>query len=120
MNNTSTDLSAEKKELQTISLKINNSVKGILSDIEIPELTNKLDHLRIGKSELEDIIARNELCKKKIDREKLLALLKESKEKIESDTKSVIKCHITELYAHKDGTVSVNMGVHTTTSNCIF
>ncbi|MCI1958149.1 MAG: recombinase family protein [Clostridia bacterium] len=112
VNDASADLSKEKKELNDINVKIENGVKAVLSGMNIPELEQELDRLRVRKSELEDIINRNESSKKTISKKKLVALMKDAAENIDKNIKTVIRNHVTKIYAHADGTFTVNIGVH--------
>lgn len=112
INVTSVDLSSEKKELNNIETKIKNGVDAVLSGVKIPELEEELDRLRVRKSELEDIIIRNSGQKNVVDKNKLIKLFQESAQEMDTNIKSVIRNHVTKIYAHADGTVSVNIGVH--------
>lgn len=112
VNNASPDLSREKKELAEITMQINNGMKAILKGIDFPELEDEISRLRVRKSELEDIIARNEANKRKVDKNKIAELFRKSVESWDVDLKNIIKCHITKIYANIDGSYTVNVGVH--------
>lgn len=112
VNSASKDLSVEKKELSSINTKIQNGMNAILNGMEFPELQDEISRLRIRKSELEDIIARNENSATKLDKNKLVALFNTSLEEWDTDLKNVIKTHITRIYANTDGSFTVNVGVH--------
>lgn len=112
VNSASTDLAAEKRELNEVTAKINNGIKAILNGMEIPELKDEIDSLRVRKSELEDIIARNSKYTKSINKEKLVRLLQGTYENFEWNVKEAIKTHVTKIYAHVDGSFTVNIGVH--------
>lgn len=114
VNSASTDLSKEKKELSEITAQIANGVKAILTGMVIPELEAELAKLRVRKSELEDIIARNESNVTKVDKSKIIELFKSSIENWDEQLKEIIKYHITKIYAHIDGSFTVNVGVHIT------
>lgn len=58
VNDASPNLSAEKTELVQVSTQINNGVKAILSGLDVPELKEELDRLRVRRPEPKDIIAR--------------------------------------------------------------
>lgn len=112
VNSASQDLSAERKELRQIVAKINNGVNAILSGMKFPELEDELDRLRIRKSELEDIITHNEQTAQKLSKDKVLKMLQGAVENCGKDDKSMIKQMITKIYAHADGSATVNIGVH--------
>lgn len=113
VNSGSPNLSAEKKELAELTTQINNGLKYILSGKNFPELQDEVDRLRVRKSELEDIISRSTVGKK-VDKEKIVDMFKKSCEDFSTNLKGVIQDHITKIYAHADGSFSVNVGVHTT------
>lgn len=111
LNNISPDTGAEKRELMEITAKINNGVRAVLSGLEIPELQEEIDRLRIRKSELEDIIANAEAKTGKVDRKRLIAYLKKTAENLRTDPAAAIK-ELVKIYAHADGSCTVNIGVH--------
>lgn len=111
VNSASRDLSKEKSELKECEKKIANGVRALLNGMDIPELKEEIDNLRLRKEELEDIISSENLKDKEIDKDKLIEFLKKSAEISNENVKSIIKDYIT-IYAHIDGTVTVNIGVH--------
>jgi site-specific DNA recombinase len=113
VNNASPDLSKERLELAQIETQLQNGLKAVLSGLVFPELQDEMDRLRIRKSELEDIIARAGSQRPKVDPAKIVKLFQESIEALEGDNLNrVIKEHITKIYAHVDGSCTVNLGVH--------
>ena len=116
VNAASADLTKEKKELAEITLKITNGVKAILGGMDFPELEEEVGALRVRKGELEDIIARSSSNAGKVDKNKLVELFKHSAAHMDEDAniKEAIKCHVEKIYAHMDGSFTVNVGVHTT------
>lgn len=115
VNNASPDLSREKKELSEIESKIANGMRYILAGKEFPELETEILRLRVRKSELEDIIAINQRRNKRINPASIVKLFQESIEKWGDDNlQNIIKYHITKIYAHVDGSFTVNIGVHLT------
>ena len=76
MNGATDNLTAEKRELVEIEKKINNGVRAILSGMDIPELKDEVDRLRVRKTELEYIIKYKSRSDKQIDRDKLIEMLK--------------------------------------------
>ncbi|MBO5329575.1 MAG: recombinase zinc beta ribbon domain-containing protein, partial [Anaerotignum sp.] len=105
------DAAAEKKELKEINTKLNNGVKAILNGLEFPELQEEMDRLRVRKSELEDVIAHADKKTEKVDREKLIAYMKKTAEELEANPKAAIR-ELVKIYAHADGSCTVNIGVH--------
>ena len=112
VNNAAPDLSKEKRELAEINRQIANGVKAVMNGLEIPELQDEIDRQRVRKSELEDIIARNTANHKKIDPAKVEELFHTSMENWDTDIKNIIRYHVTKIYAHVDGSYTVNIGVH--------
>ncbi|MDO5399054.1 MAG: recombinase family protein, partial [bacterium] len=111
INNTTPNLSEERKELKQVNDKISNGVKAILSGLDLPELKEELDRLRVRKSELEDIIKYNDTHSSAIEPESIIALFKNAVEHIGTDNQAAIKNFITKIYAHADGSATVNIGV---------
>lgn len=117
VNGASAGLATERQELSGIKGKIANGVKAILSGIELPELEVELDRLRLRQSELEDIIARAGSDRPQVDPAAIEAMLREDARRIEeeltsADLAALLRQYITKIYAHADGSCTVNMGVH--------
>ncbi len=113
VNNASPDLSAEKAELAQINAQISNGVKAILSGLVVPELEAELDRLRVRKSELEDIITRRASAHPEVDPAAIVRLFQASIGNWnEENLPTIIRQHIGKIYAHADGTYTVNVGVH--------
>ena len=113
VNGASADLKEEKAELAHIERQIGNGVKAILGGLSLPELDDELDRLRGRKSELEEIIERRSSERPEVDPAEIEALLRTGMDDMDGYTLSeVIKTHITKIYAHIDGSVTVNVGVH--------
>ena len=117
VNGASESLDAERKELADVKAKIANGVKAVLGGMDIPELQDEIDRLKVRKSELEDIIAKAESDRPTIDPAAVEAMLKEDAERIEQtltqqELAAVIKQYVTKIYAHMDGSCTVNVGVH--------
>ena len=114
INGASPDLSREKSELHDIEAKINNGVKAVLSGMVFPELDQELDRLRVRKSELEDIIAAHEINHKTVDPQAIVRLFEDSIRNWSPETiPDIIRQHVTKIYAHADGSFTVNVGVFT-------
>lgn len=111
LSSASPDTAAEKKELREITAKINNGVKAVLNGLVMPELQEEIDRLRVRKSELEDIISNAEAKTGKVDKDKLIAYMKKAAEELETNPAAAIK-ELIEIYAHADGSCTVNIGVH--------
>jgi site-specific DNA recombinase len=112
VNNASEDLTREKRELADIVLQINNGMKAIMRGMEFPELEEEIGHLRVRKGELEDIIARKESGRGKVNPAKIIDLFNASMKNWDVDLKNIIKYHIDKIYANPDGSYAVNVGVH--------
>ena len=110
INNASPDLKSEKAELLEIERKLNNGVKAILNGLNFPELEDEMDKMRIRKSELEDIIKRAESTRPTVSKQAIIELFKDSIDN--NNIEQLIKYHITKIYAHEDGSCTVNVGVH--------
>ncbi len=113
INSASADLSKERAELADITKKINNGVKAILSGAEFPELEEELQRLRTRKSEVEDIIAANSRENKTVDPAAIVRLFQHSVDNWNEDNiPNIVKYHVTKIYAHLDGSFTVEIGVH--------
>ena len=113
VNNATPDLAAEKAELAQISAQIQNGVKAVLSGLDVPELQEELDRLRVRKSELEDIIARRNAERPEVDPAAIVRLLQESVDTWDDQhLPGIIRRLVTKIYAHIDGSCTVNVGVH--------
>lgn len=80
--------------------------------MDIPELRNDMDKLCVRKSELEDIIGRRTARRHPVDPKSIVQIYEESLENWNTNLPEIIKQHVTKIYAHTDGSVSVNVGVH--------
>lgn len=113
VNHASQDLRAEKSELVDIENKLNNGVKAILSGLDVPELRAEMDRLQLRKSELEDIIKRSETKHTPVDPAAIVKLFQGAVDTWSPETlPTIIRQHVTNIYAHTDGSFSVNVGVH--------
>lgn len=112
VNSSSPDLKAERAELASVTAQINNGLKAILNGMDIPELRDEMDKLRARKAELEDIIGRRTTRRTEIDPKDIVRIFHDALDNWDTDLPAIIKQHITKIYAHTDGTISVNIGVH--------
>ena len=112
VNSSTADLRVERAELADINAKINNGLKAILSGMDIPELRDEMDKLRVRKAELEDIIGRRTANRKPVSPENIVRIFEEAVDKWDTNLPTIIKQHIGKIYAHTDGSCSVNVGVH--------
>lgn len=112
VNNSSPDLKAERAELASVTAQINNGLKAILNGMDIPELRDEMDKLRVRKGELEDIIGRRTAYRAPADPQNIVKIFQEALDNWDTDLPTIIKQHITKIYAHTDGSISVNIGVH--------
>ena len=112
VNSASPELKAERAELADINAKLNNGLKAILNGFDdFPELREQMDALRVRKSELEDIIERRSASKKEIESADIVRIFKSALDTWDANLPDIIKQHI-KIYAHTNGTYSVNVGVH--------
>lgn len=119
VNGASENLASERKELADVKAKITNGVKAVLSGMDIPELQDEIDRLKVRQSELEDIIAKAQTDRPTIDPAAVEAMLREDAERIEGaltqqELAKVLRQYVTKIYAHMDGSCTVNVGVHIT------
>ncbi|MBQ8823843.1 MAG: recombinase family protein [Ruminococcus sp.] len=112
VNGASADLKEERKELDDIIMQLNNGTKAILKGIDYPELQDEMLKLRVRKSELEDIIAKKS-DKNVVKPEKVEALFINMIDNLDTDLKNICKQMI-KIYAHADGSLDLNIGVHIT------
>lgn len=112
VNSSTADLRVERAELADINAKINNGLKAILSGMDIPELRDEMDKLRVRKAELEDIIGRRTANRKPVSPENIARIFEEAVDKWDTNLPTIIKQHIGKIYAHTDGSCSVCVGVY--------
>ena len=113
VNSAALDLTNELEELAQIKTKINNGVKAVLGGLNLPELEEELDRLRVRKSELEDIIQRKTAERPEVDPAAIVQLFQNAVENWNPENlKEILKSLITKIYAHVDGSYTVNVGVH--------
>ena len=112
INNSTPELTAERAERASVTAQINNGLRAILNGMDIPELRDEMDKLRVRKSELEDIIGRRTARRQPVDPKSIVQIYEESLENWDTNLPEIVKQHVTKIYAHTDGSVSVNVGVH--------
>lgn len=121
VNGASMDLSAERRELADVQAKISNGVRAVLSGMDLPELQDEIDRLRVRQSELEDILERHSSQTPTVDPGAVETMLREDAQRIEQELtpqelSTIVRQYVTKIYAHADGSCAVNVGVHI--SNC--
>lgn len=119
VNGASADLVAEKAELADIESQLANGLKAILRGFEMEELTEEMDRLKLRKSELVDIIARKSSSRPYVDPADIERMLKEDAWRIDQITDQaelakLVRQYVTKIYAHANGSCTVNIGVHMT------
>lgn len=113
VNNSTPDLKAERAELASIEAKLNNGLRAILNGFDnFPELQDEMDKLRVRKGELEDIIARRSASTREVDPADIVRIFEYALDHWDDDFNTILREHITKIYAHADGSYSVNVGVH--------
>lgn len=112
INGASPDLTEERKELADVTAKINNGLKAILGGMDFTELRDEMDRLRVRKSELEDIISRRTASRQQVDPQNIVRMFEDAVDNWDDDLPQIVKQLVTKIYAHTDGTISVNVGVH--------
>ena len=112
VNSSTPDLRTERAELASINAQINNGLKAILNGMEIPELQDEIDRLRVRKGELEDIIGRRTASRRPVDPQDIVRIFQDAIENWDTDLPTIIKQHVAKIYANTDGSFSVNVGVH--------
>lgn len=113
VNNSSPDLKEERAELAGIEAKLQNGLRAILNGFDnFPELQDEMDKLRVRKRELEDIIGRRTASEREVDPADIVAVYNYALKHWDDDLQTIIRQHITRIYAHANGDYSVNVGVH--------
>ena len=113
VNSATEELKEERAELAAINAKLQNGLRAILNGLEdYPGLRDEMDRLRVRKSELEDIIGRRTSSRKTVSPDDIMKIFHHAIEDWDNDLPRIIKHHITKIYAHTDGSYSVNVGVH--------
>lgn len=113
VNAASADLSAEKRELAELNRKITNGYNAIMDGLTDPEFRRLLEELRDRKTELEELIARRESERPRVDVGQIKEILRVSTEDWETRKKQIIRDNIRKIYVRADGTISVHVGVCT-------
>lgn len=115
INSASESCEAEKRELVEIEKKIANGMKAILRGMDFPELEDEIAHLRLRKSDLEDIIAVHERENPTVSPEDIEAIFRESFDDLhENNIPKIIREHVKRIYAHSDGSFDLEIGAHCT------
>lgn len=108
------ELVDEKKELKSVSEKINNGIKTILDGFDSEELREQLKKLKERKTYLENIINKANDISQIIDIQALAEILKKDiiniNHKDEEVIKACIKNHVPYIIANADGTFTVAVG----------
>ncbi len=113
VNSATADLKEERSELAAINAKLQNGLRAILNGFDdLPELREEMDKLRVRKSELEDIIGRRTSSRRAVDPADIVKIFHHALDDWDNDLPKIIRHHVTKIYAHADGTYSVNVGVH--------
>lgn len=112
VNSSTVDLREERAELAGIEAKLHNGLRAILAGCDFQELKDEMDAMRIRKSELEDIIARRTANTVKVDPADIVAVFNYALDHWDDDLPGIIRQHISKIYAHADGSYSINIGVH--------
>ena len=120
VNGSTPDLRTERSELASINAQLNNGLKAILNGMDIPELRDEMDKLRVRKSELEDIIGRRTARRKSVDPKDIVRLFESAVENWDAELPMIIKQHVGKIYAHTDGSCSVSVGVHLSAPATVF
>ena len=115
VNASTADLRSERAELAGIEAKLANGLRAILNGFDnFPELQDEMDKLRVRKRELEEIIARRTSSTKAVDPADIVKVFNYALDHWDDDLPTIVREHITKIYAHADGSYSVNVGVHIT------
>lgn len=115
VNGSTADLRSERAELAGIEAKLANGLRAILNGFDnFPELQDEMDKLRVRKRELEEIIARRTSSAKAVDPADIVKVFNYALDHWDDDLPTIVREHITKIYAHADGSYSVNVGVHIT------
>ena len=80
--------------------------------MDFTELRDEMDRLRVRKSELEDIISRRTASRQQVDPQNIVRMFEDAVDNWDDDLPQIVKQLVTKIYAHTDGTISVNVGVH--------
>lgn len=101
-----------KKSFAEVNWQIANGTRAIMNGLDYPELKDEIDRQRVHKSELEDVIARKSEGRAKVDPADIVATFNYATNKWDDNLKSTVKFLISKIYAHTDGSYTINVGVH--------
>ncbi len=115
VNKAARDTRDAKAEIRDIDKKLSNGMRAILDGYDVPELRAEMDKLRLRKVELEDLVRLEEQNRTHVEPEFIEAIFRESASNLsDGDLQAAIRRHIKKIYAHSDGSCTVEMGVHMT------
>lgn len=107
------DCETEKAELREIDRKLSNGMRAILNGMDYPELRDEMDKLRIRKSEITNIIELSSRPAVTVSAEKIKSIFSSALASLDSgDSKLAVQTCVQKIYAHTDGSFSVDIGVH--------
>lgn len=113
VNSAARDTKDAKKEIAEIDRQLANGMKTILSGYDVPELRAEMDKLRMRRGELVDLVALEECDHNHVSPEEIDKIFRASVEDLaDGNMKSVIQRHVKKIYAHSNGSFSVEIGVH--------
>lgn len=110
INSAAPDLREERIELADVNAQLANGTKAILKGIDYPELQTEMFRLRVRKSELEDIISRGG-NNSPVSPARISAMFQHCVDNWDTDLRGILKALI-KVYAHADGSLDINIGVH--------
>lgn len=116
VNGATEDLSAERKELADVERQLANGLKAILSGFSLEELTDEMDRLKMRRSELQEIIVRKSSARPRVDPLDIETMLRQDADRLasgldEKELAALIRQYVQKIYAHADGSCTVNVGV---------
>lgn len=113
-NEAAPDVSAERNELSSLDVKIQNGIQAILSGFDAPELRQQIEQLKARKEELQKVIAATENSQRRIDVAALAAILQEDVHNLASADPAVVQVtirrHVPYITANEDGSFTIAVG----------
>lgn len=116
-----TDTKPQRRQLAKIERQIQNGVTAILSGADVPELVEKIAHLRASKAALEADIKAAEEKNVKVDVAALYERIKKDATSAANDREAIrrlIKSYVVGITADENGDCVVNIGMEVAHTGC--
>lgn len=113
INKAARDTRDAKAEIREIDKMLANGMKAIMTGYDVPELRAEMDKLRLRRVELDDLVRMEEQERTHVEPQFIEAIFRESVSDLDAgNLAAAIRRNVKKIYAHSDGSCTVEMGVH--------